>query len=468
MNTLVTQHVHMNENFTWSEQGLGDLFYTLYYDRYCYSSDEPQWMYYHDGKWNVDVNEVELGKSMQTFYLMLLDYAKKCAEDEEYIKFVGKLGATRMQEAVKKAARYRFSKRSSEFDKDGSLLNCENGVLNLENGTFRPHDWHDYITKIANVKYEKGVRSDRWERFIREVTEDDQEKADYLQRALGYSLLGGSYEDCMFIIHGRSTRNGKSTLMDTLNWILNDYASVIDAKAICKSMIESGVETASPMVASLKGVRFVTMSEPDANARLDEATIKKYTGGEEIYARALFKQGIRFRPQFTMWMTCNDLPRVCDKSLFSSERLRVIEFNRHFSELERDKNLRDELREGASGILTWLIEGLKRYRESGLEMNAAMKEVMLGYEKENDTVVLFLEECCKKELEGGMTATALYNAYKYWARENGYFVMTAQRFSREMSKHPEWYYGKSKTMQGWKYNGLVKRSMISLATKDNI
>lgn len=33
-------------------------------------------------------------------------------------------------------------------------------------------------------------------------------KADFLQRALGYSMLGMSNEECMFILHGKTTRNG--------------------------------------------------------------------------------------------------------------------------------------------------------------------------------------------------------------------------------------------------------------------
>lgn len=38
----------------------------------------------------------------------------------------------------------------------------------------------------------------------------------------------------------------------------------------------------------------------------------------------------------------NDLPTVSDKSLFASDRVRVIEFNRHFTEAEQDKNLKNE------------------------------------------------------------------------------------------------------------------------------
>ena len=70
----------------------------------------------------------------------------------------------------------------------------------------------------TNFEYtmQDDIRCERWEEFIREVTSNDKEKADYLQRALGYSMLGTSKEECMFILHGKTTRNGKSTLLGTI------------------------------------------------------------------------------------------------------------------------------------------------------------------------------------------------------------------------------------------------------------
>lgn len=47
----------------------------------------------------------------------------------------------------------------------------------------------------------------------------------------------------------------------------------------------------------------VTMSESDTAGKLDEATIKQYTGGEDITARELYQSAITFKPQFTMWLS---------------------------------------------------------------------------------------------------------------------------------------------------------------------
>jgi putative DNA primase/helicase len=40
------------------------------------------------------------------------------------------------------------------------------------------------------VKYDHRVRHERWEQFIDEAMCGDKETAVYLQKALGYSLIG--------------------------------------------------------------------------------------------------------------------------------------------------------------------------------------------------------------------------------------------------------------------------------------
>ena len=138
----------------------------------------------------------------------------------------------------------------------------------------------------------------------------------------------------MFILHGKTTRNGKSTLLNTIETMLGDYAKVAPVGMICRGDRQKDAEAASPTLAGLKGKRFVTMSESNEYGKLDEEKIKQFTGGEEISARALYQSAITFKPQFTLWLSCNDLPMVTDKSLFASERIKVIEFNRHFSPAE--------------------------------------------------------------------------------------------------------------------------------------
>ena len=213
---------------------------------------------------------------------------------------------------------------------------------------------------------------------------------------------------------------------------------------ICKSDRAKNAEAASPTLAALKGKRFVTMAESNQYGKLDEEMIKQLTGGEEITARNLYEAQMTFLPQFTLWLSCNDLPAVSDKSLFASDRVRVIEFNRHFTAEERDEGLKDEFKtpEAMAGIFSWLVEGYFKYKRFGLKMSAPMQKVIRQYERDNDLVLQFLEEKCERTEEGSVRAKTLYDNYKIWCKSNGFYVMNAKKFYSGVDMHPELHSGK--------------------------
>ena len=260
----------------------------------------------------------------------------------------------------------------------------------------------------------------------------------------------------MFILHGKTTRNGKSTMLDAIQHLLGDYSTVAPVELICKAERTKNAEAPSSVLAKLKGRRFVTMSESDTAGKLDEATIKQYTGGEDITARELYQAAITFKPQFTMWLSCNDLPAVKDKSLFASDRVRVIEFNRHFTDAEQDKGLKDyfESPEAMKGIFTWLVAGYFKYRRFGLVMTDKMRAVVRQYEKDNDLILQYLEEKCERIAEGYTKAKTLYDTYKIWCKSNGYYVCSMKKFNAELTMHPEWYHDKSVINGVTVYHGL--------------
>lgn len=308
----------------------------------------------------------------------------------------------------------------------------------------------------------KDIKCDRWEQFIEEVTQGDKAKADFLQRSLGYSMLGMSNEECMFILHGKTTRNGKSTLLNTIETMLGDYAKVAPVGMICRGDRQKDSEAASPTLAGLKGKRFVTMSESNEYGRLDEEKIKQLTGGEEISARALYQSAITFKPQFTLWLSCNDLPMVTDKSLFASDRIKVIEFNRHFKPSEQDVHLKGELCEQSSmsGIFMWLVRGYKKYKKRGLEMSDSLRKVVSKYEKDNDLVLQFLESRCEQSENSVIKAKDLYTAFKIWAKSEGTHIMSARKLNSEMERHPEWFERKSTSNGFMIYWGLKLREVL--------
>lgn len=451
-----------NSGYSWDESGMAELFSECYRNDTRYCPEGKSWYTYDKGAWRKDVGSLLVAEKIKEFTRLMVLYCGEITDEEkrkQYFAFVNKMGDRRFRDRLMKDAASVFPIAAAQFDANPNLINCLNGTYDLENMTFREHDWRDYLTMQTNFEYtmQEDIRCDRWEKFVDEITSKDKEKADYLQRALGYSMLGTSKEECMFILHGKTTRNGKSTMLGTIHHLLGDYATVSPVSIICKADRAKNAESASPTIAALKGKRFVTMAESNQYGRLDEETIKQLTGGEEITARNLYESVMTFLPQFTMWLSCNDLPAVQDKSLFASDRVRVIEFNKHFTEEERDETLKEVFRtpEAMKGIFTWLLVGYFKYKRFGLTMSEKMRAVIRKYEMENDYVLQFLEEKCTRVEEGGSKAKDLFNHFKMWCKSNGYFIASIKKFNAGMNLHPEWHDGIMKVDGCLFYKGVT-------------
>lgn len=459
-------HPASGTGYSWDESGMAELFSECYQSDARYCPEAKCWFTYARGAWRRDAGSLLVAEKIKEFCRLMALYCGEIENEERrraYMKFIVRMGDRRFRDRLMRDAASVLPIAAAQFDASPYLINCQNGTYDLQKMEFREHSWQDFLTMQTNFRFTlQDARCERWERFIAEVTGGDSDKADYLQKALGYSMLGAAREECMFILHGKTTRNGKSTLLSAIHHLLGDYASVSPVSIICKSDRARNAEAANPMLASLKGKRFVTMAESNQYGKLDEEMIKQLTGGEEIKARNLYEAAATFLPQFTLWLSCNDLPAVNDKSLFASDRVRVIEFGRHFKEEEQDKNLKSEFQTQAAmqGIFAWMIAGYFKYKRFGLKMSEPMRRVVRQYERDNDLVLQFLEEKCERADGSNARAKSLYDAYKIWCRSNGYYVCSAKRFNADLEAHPEWHEGRSVYNGYPSYRGIrLKGSM---------
>ncbi len=228
-----------SSGFEWSEMGMANLFGLLYNKEARFCIEHKCWYTYFEGAWRKDDGAILVSEKIKDFVRLMILYCGEITDDEirkSYTSFVNKMGDRRMRDRILKDATGELHISAAEFDANPYLINCKNGTYSLEDFSFREAKWDDFITMQTNFKHtiNRKVECKRWEKFIDEVTQGDKDKADFLQRALGYSMLGMSNEECMFILHGKTTRNGKSTLLNTIETMLGDYAKVAPVGMICR------------------------------------------------------------------------------------------------------------------------------------------------------------------------------------------------------------------------------------------
>ena len=428
-----------NPRYRAGDMGNGALFADVFKGRARCIYETKQWYVFDGKRWVKDPQKFRVMELCKSLADTLLVYASGLPEDENSKKFlesVLKWRSYNKRKTIVDDAASVHPVRMDEFDNDPYLFNCQNGTLNLRTRSFHPHTASDMLTMMAGVSYDPAAQCRRWNQFISEVMQNDVDKALFLQKALGYALTGDTALECFFVLYGATTRNGKSTAMETFRRLIGDYGTAASPQTIA---LKKNPDSRAPSedIARLAGKRFVNLSEPDQAMVLSSAAVKTMTGNDTITARFLRENSFEFVPQFKLFINTNHLPRVTDPTVFSSGRVKVIPFERHFEPEEQDKTLKQTLMqpENLSGILNWCIEGLQRMQEEGLELPDSVSAATDEYRKANDKMAMFFADRLETDSEGEVVMEILYAAYQSWCGKNGFRATARNKFNSEVERH---------------------------------
>jgi putative DNA primase/helicase len=329
-----------------------------------------------------------------------------------------------------------------EWDLQPFLIACSNGVYDLKAGEFRAGRREDYLKTALPHAYDPTAKAPTWERFLTEIFGGDHELVGFCQRLFGSAISGSTTEHVFPILWGRG-RNGKTTLVETINFVLGPYAHKANAATLMESGRggrQSGAADADTL--ALRGKRVVFSSETKEGKSLDDARVKELTGADTLNARAPYaRQPVEFSPTHTVFLLTNHKPRIQATDQGIIERISLIPFRLAFvrkpkatDERHADPNLPERLRAEAPGILNWLIEGHAIFLRDGLSPPAAVQAATEEYQRENDEIGEFLESCTEAVPNSQIQASKLYDEYARWAEADGE-PMTRTRFGREIKKH---------------------------------
>jgi len=422
------------EAYPRNDIGTARLFYDLHNGVIRYVVEAKTWYVFTGQFWKKDDGGFRTMEMCKAFATAYADYAiNACTDDHEFLKYTAKLASRRNRESVLHDAKSIAPLPLAAFDTNKFLINLQNGTFNLQNFALQQHNPSDYITKMGRARFDIRARCPRWERYIDEIMCGDRATAVFLQKALGHSLTGDTNAH-FYILYGASTRNGKSTLTETISYILGDYARTVQPQTLARRSSDGAAP--SPDIARLKGARFVCTPEPERGLELNSALIKQLTGGDTYVGRFLNENPFEFVPEFKIFFNTNHLPRTSDDTIFASGRVRIIPFERHFEPHEQDPNLKNLFRKSAnkSAILNWLIEGYRLMLETGLDITDRMQSALDEYRSECDSIGNFLAERILPAEGQKLQTSALYAAYTAQAKLGGNRPLSVQAFVGEVRK----------------------------------
>jgi putative DNA primase/helicase len=328
----------------------------------------------------------------------------------------------------------------SEWDARPELLAVKNGVVELSTGTLRAGHPNDRLRTVAPVEWQGlDASAQRWEQFICEIFGGDSELANFTRRLLGCGVYGRVIEHKLPIFYGAG-RNGKDTLLETIAAVLGKCAGAVSQDILISTQKARG-GSATPHLCDLQGKRLAWVAEPDEGVRLSVGQAKYLTGGGSITARPLYGKQFEFDPSHLLLLITNHRPHAPadDEALW--ERLLLIPFTQKFianpsaeNEHPVDLHLKARLRSEAPGVLAWLVRGYMEWKRDGLNPPATVREATEKYQREEDTLADFLQECCIEKIGAEVRASNFYSAYKSWAESNSLKAMGSKTFGQKMTK----------------------------------
>lgn len=346
------------------------------------------------------------------------------------------------------AALVEFAATVRDLDADPHLLNCANGTLDLRDRRLRPHNPRDRLTKVTAGAYDPTANPAVWEEFLAAVLPDEAER-DYLRRVIGQCVYGRVREHLFPVLIGVGA-NGKGTTYGAISYTLGDYATVINPELL---MVRDRGGIGGPELMTLLGARLVIGSETEEGRKLDEAAMKRLTGGDELTARRLYSHPVTWQPSHQIVYVTNALPKVKGNDPAVWRRIRVVPFDVVVPVEDRDPDLPEKLALHADAILSWVVAGYFDYEDNGgMREPLSVLRATGNYKADSDAVQRFVSNACYVSSSSSARSRELFSAWQRWAVPEGAEVLSEKAFGAELDRLG---YPAKRTMYGSVRAGLT-------------
>jgi putative DNA primase/helicase len=378
-----------------------------------------KWMLWNGAVWQKD--------DKRTAFSMVREICRdaSCKATSPHVK--ERLASAATVAAVERLAKadQRLAATIDQWDADPWALNTPGGIINLRSGELQSHSPAAYCTKITSVAPDGDCPM--WRAFLHRVTAGNRELQMFLQRIAGYALTGDVSEHALFFAYGTGG-NGKSVFINTVAAIMGGY----HATAVMDTFTATQHDRHKTELAMLRGARLVTAQETEQGRRWAESRIKSLTGGDPITANYMRQDHFTFSPQFKLLIAGNHKPGLRNVDDAMRRRMHLLPFTQTIGPSERDLQLPDRLKAEWPGIMLWAVDGCAEWREKRLSPPEVVTQATAEYLNAEDTVALWLTECCKKDVSLKSSVSELFNSWSKWAAEAGEYPGSQKSFSQSM------------------------------------
>jgi P4 family phage/plasmid primase-like protien len=199
-------------------------------------------------------------------------------------------------------------------------------------------------------------------------------------------------EGVWFALYG-DTGCGKSTYLKIINAALGEHARTAAQATFAQR--NEGSRAANDLQ-DIRHARMVMISETKEGQLFNEALIKQYSGGDEMNSHGLYQENGTWENRGVLYMATNHPPRLSADDNANWRRVKLVEFpvsQYNNPEMNPDPKLAEKIIEAElPGVMNWIIQGLRDYREHGLGEPEAVTKAVRAHRTDVDPVAQFLNE----------------------------------------------------------------------------
>ena len=465
--------VHSSVGSSGSHADVANVIFHYFKDCFvCANIKDNTWFHFNEnkgGKWE----ETEMGHELRSrlsydivdvfnYYAKIYSDRSKALllEDEDAaklqddkntkcLKIMVQLKDSGYKDKVMKECKEKFYDKTfiEKLNDKKNLIGFDNGIYDLNKSVFRCGLPSDYVSLTTGYSLPVDVKNlpvdleeindlvssmddynelnDALDDFLTKVFPIDSVR-EYTLRFLS-SCLSGEIREEKFYFWTGSGGNGKSKLVELIDFVLGDYSKSMDVAFLTTKRGSSS--SASPELENIKNARFVYMSEPEKTDIIYIGKLKQMTGGDKMTTRALFKGTTQFKPQFKIVLMCNDLPQLGGNDGGIWRRIEVVKYLAKFTDNERSVN-HDRYQYLADNQLTakleqwklvFIIKLLQKYIDYDKEGTCPPEEVKdetKQYKTSNDIIANWVDDRIA-ECDEWSTFDELYDDWESYCDDEG-------------------------------------------------
>ena len=355
-------------------------------------------------------------------YQQFIDFVRECCKKMEMENSM--IGDHEFMNTLLEQLAFRRSHHQPDKVPNGEVwINMINGTLEIkEDGdiNFREHRSSDFFTYCLPYPYDANAECPKWLNFLNRVM-PETEMQNVLAEYIGYCFTKNMKLEKMAVFYGTGC-NGKSVTMDVIEHIIG--------KENVSHVSLSSATTDDEKRTHLEG-KLVNIS-PESGKNIDTATLKQLVSGEPINVRKLYVGSYTIYDYAKLITSFNQLPPT-ERTYGYFRRWLLFPFKVTIPEDEQDINLVYKLCEDLSGIMNWVLDGLKRLtRTKAFTNSPTCNSALAEYQKRTNSALMYLTENCEIDEHVTTKLKDLYANYVLYCNSEGISTKMLKRNFREI------------------------------------